>query len=98
MPHGAHIQIRGCNIGSNEAWLESFRDFFSHGTRTRRSRPHVSAPKLPHRFTRYGRRFRRRGRTRTRWYPWREWLWDRRRRRRIYPGDPRFKANIVHVR
>jgi hypothetical protein len=91
MANGAELQIRGCRIGQNVGWLGSFRDFFGHGEGEQRSRPHVSAPKLRHVF---GIRMLRRGR---RWIAEiSEWL--QRGRRRIYPEDPRFEANIEHVR
>ncbi len=85
IPNGAEIQIRGCRMGQNISWLESFRDFFGHGEEAQRSRPHVSAPRL---FHFYGTRGRQSA----------EWLQERRRGSRIYPEDPRFEANIVHVR
>jgi hypothetical protein len=98
--NGAELQIRGCNIGQNQTWLERFQDFFGHGTGTRRSRPHVSAPNLRMFYGRTSHRVRR-GRRRVRIHgPWREWLQTGRgrRRRRIYPNNPRFRNHIVHVR
>ena len=104
--NGGAIEIRGCRIGQNRPWLETFRDFLGHGQGANRSRPHVSAPKLRHVYRQRGRVVRRRGRRgrRTVWGPVTEHmeLVVRRGRRRrtilIGPNDPRFAANIEHAR
>lgn len=89
--NGAELQIRGCRIGQNMSWLETFRDFFGHGEGENRSRPHVSAPMLRHAF---GIRSIRRGR-RTQVESV-EWLQGP--RRRIFPGDPQWEPNFAHAR
>jgi hypothetical protein len=91
LANGAELQIRGCRIGQNVPWLETFRDFFGHGQGRQRSRPHVSAPDLRHAF---GVRSRRQGRRRV--TESLEWLQDG--RRRIYTTNPEFDEHIVHVR
>lgn len=80
----AELQIRGCNIGKNRTWLESFQDFFAHGMGERRSKPHVSAPKLRQFY----------GLVKGNWE---EWLLGKR-GRRIYPNQPDYETNFEHVR
>lgn len=88
---GAPFEIRGCRIGQNVSWLETFRDFLGHGQESQRSRPDVSAPNLRHAF---GIRTRREGRRRTTESA--EWLQDG--RRSINGGTQEFAEHIVHVR
>lgn len=88
--NGAELQIRGCNIGQNQPWLDTFRDFFGHGQDSQRSRPHVSAPDITQV---YGWRARRRRGPRTFF----EFLQPRR-GRRILPGTPQYDAHFQHSR
>jgi len=80
------FEIRGCRIGQNAGWLETFRDFWGMGAGTTRRRPDVSAPDLRHIF---GRRGRARATA--------EWLQGRR-GRAILGGTPEFDEHIVHAR
>lgn len=91
LANGAGFQIRGCRIGQNVPWLETFRDFLGHGEQEQRSRPDVSAPDLRHAF---GVRSRRAGRRRI--TESLEWLQDG--RRQIHTTSPEFEQHIVHVR
>ena len=84
--NGMPLEIRGCRIGQNASWLESFRDFWGLGADSTRRRPDVSAPDL---FDIYGLV---RGRSA-------EWLSTTHTRGRvIHEGTPEFARHIVHRR
>ncbi len=94
LPHGMPFEIRGCRIGQNQPWLDTFRDFWGLGVGAppHGRRPDVSAPDLRHIF---GTRPTGRGRRSPRVTD--EWL-EGPRRRQIRGGTPEFDQHLVHAR
>lgn len=100
IPNGAEFQLRACNIGQNMFWLHAFRDFFGHGQDQRRTRPHVSAPRLQHVYFGRRRRVQVRGRMRWRYDQVREGMDRRDSRGRVHTiqsNDPEFAENMMHA-